>query len=120
MKIIVYNSKDQYALFRKQIKKIKEILPDEYFAPIREFHVTHSNRGAERLEYIKEGKQAHFYFPVAQKTPEIISEAITELLIGLARIKSSTNWGYPLPESEHSLNLGFVEQWRSKCIAALT
>ena len=120
MKIVVYNSSDQFALSRKQIEKIKEVLPNEYFAPIQEFHVTHSQRGAERFEYIKEGKQAHFYFPVKQKTPEIVSEAVTELLIGLTRIKSNSNWGYPLPENERSLYLGFVEQWQSKCLAAFS
>lgn len=98
---------------------IKDILPQEYFAPIQEFHLTHSLRGAERFEYLQEGKQAHFFFPVEQKSPEIVSEAVTELLLGLVRIKSNTNWGYPLPEREREVNLEFVEKWHSKCIAAL-
>lgn len=119
MKIIVYNSKEQYALSRKQVEKIKGILPKEYFLPIQEFHLTPGLQGAERFEYIQEGKQAHFYYPVAQKTPEIVSEAVAELLLGLARIKSDTNWGYPLPQRERDDNLKFIEKWHSKCIAAL-
>lgn len=96
MKIIVYNSKDQYALSRKQIERICEILPNEYFSPIREFHLAHSPKGAERFEYTQENKQVHFYFPVEQKTLEIVDEAVSELLVGLARIKVILNGVTPL------------------------
>lgn len=120
MKIIVYNSKDQYALSRRQIETIKDILPNEYFTPIHEFHITHNLRGAERFEYFKENKQAHFFFPVEQKSTVIINEAVTELLLGLARIKSNTNWGYPLSQSERDNGLGFIEKWFEKCIEAIT
>ncbi|MEW8189010.1 MAG: hypothetical protein AB2766_06900 [Candidatus Thiodiazotropha endolucinida] len=120
MKIIVYNSKDQYALSRKQIEKIGEILPKEYFAPIQEFHITHSLRGAERFEYLLEKKQVHFFFPVVQKTPEVRNEAVTELLLGLNRIKSKTNWGYPLPKLEREQHLPFIEKWCEKCLSAIS
>jgi len=120
MKIIVYNSLDQYALSRKQIEKIKNILPDEYFAPIQEFHLTHSLRGSERFEYLKENKQAHFFYPVKQKSPEITDEAVSELLLGLARIKSNTNWGHPLSKIERDGYKGFIEKWHSKCLSAIS
>ena len=120
MKIIVYNSKNQYALSRKQIEKIKETLPNEYFAPIQEFHVTHSLRGFERFEYVKEKKQAHFFYPVDQKLPESTIEAISELLLGLARIKSNTRWGHPLTETEREGYMGFIEKWHSKCLSAIS
>lgn len=100
MKIIVYNSKDQYALSRKQIEKIKDTLSKEYFDPILEFHITHSLSGCESLEYFEENKQAYFFFPVKQKTPEILNKAVPELLSGLARLKSNTKWGYPVSKSE--------------------
>jgi hypothetical protein len=119
LKIIVYNSKDQYALSRKQIEKLKDVLPNEYFAPIQEFHVTHSLRGSERFEYNENNKEAHFYFPIVKKSPEIVSEAVRELLLGLSRIKTDTNWGYPLSDIERNKNMDFVNKWHQKCVAAL-
>lgn len=120
MKIIVYNSKDQYALSRKQIEKVRDTLPSEYFAPIQEFHLIHSLRGAERFEFVQSSKVAYFYYPVEQKISEIVNEAIIELLIGLARIKSNTKWGYPLGDTERVINLEFAKKWHQKCIAALS
>ena len=118
MKIIVYNSRNQYALSRKQIEIVKCILPNEYFDPIQEFHITHSKRGSESFEYIKDIKQVHFCFPISQKTSEIVAEALTELLIGLARMKAKTRWGHPLSEDERIIYRDFVEQWHRKCISA--
>ena len=119
MKIIVYNYGDQFALSRKQVEKIAEVLPKKYFAPIQEFHITHDLRGSERFEYIQEYKQVHFYYPVEQKTNEIISDAVRELLIGLARMKNSTKWGYPISEKEIALYQEFLSEWHPKCISAI-
>ncbi len=99
---------------------IREVLPNEYFAPIQEFHVTHSLQGAERFEYLRESKHVHFFFPVEKKTPEVMNEAVTELLLGLARIKSTTNWGYPLSKNEREEHSGFIEKWSQKCVLAMT
>ncbi|WP_459925980.1 hypothetical protein, partial [Desulfatiferula olefinivorans] len=119
MKIIVYNYKDQYALSRKQLEKLIEVLPNKYFAPIQEFHITYSRRGSERFEYVQEYKQAHFCYPVEQKNNEIVSDAVRELLIGLARMKTSTMWGYKLSENERSLYQDFLDKWHSKCMSSL-
>ncbi len=120
MKIIVYNYKDQYALSRKQVEKIAEVIPKEYFDPIQELHLTHSRVGQERFEYLGESKQVHFCFPIEQKTADIINEAVSEFLVGLARIKSNTRWGYFMPEQERNIYQEFVEKWHPKCIAAIT
>ncbi|RLW69813.1 MAG: hypothetical protein B6D71_08875 [gamma proteobacterium symbiont of Stewartia floridana] len=120
MKIIVYNSSDQYALSRKQIEKIKEALPNEYFEPIQEFHLTHSMRGSERFEYLKEEKQAHFCYPVEQKSKGTTDEAVSELLLGLVRIKSNTKWGHPLSRIEREGYMGFIEMWHSKCLSEIS
>ena len=120
MKILVYNYKEQYALSRKQVEAIKAVLPNEYFRPIREFHLTHTPRGVEVFEYQEEEKAVHFAFPVKEKTPETTVTAIEELLIGLARIKAATRWEFPLRVQERKTYMGFVELWKAKCIESAT
>lgn len=51
MKIVVHNNSEQYALSRKQLEGIATLLPNAYFHPIREFHLTHTRHGAEIFEY---------------------------------------------------------------------
>ncbi len=94
MKILVYNTQYQYALSRKQIEIIKELLPKEYFIPIREFHITHSSPGQERFEYDYKTKFAYFEYQVKQKTGESIEDAVRTLLIGLCRIKAKVKFGH--------------------------
>lgn len=118
MKIVVYNYKNQYALSRMQIEAIKSVLPKEYFLPIREFHLTHTKKGAEVFEYCEEDKTAHFAFPITRIKTEHSSEAIVELLVGLARIKASTRWKNALNERERETYMEFVELWKSRCIDA--
>jgi hypothetical protein len=120
MKILVYNYQNQYALSRKQIEAVKSVLPNEYFEPIREFHLTHTKRGAEIFEYNEADKTAHFAYPITEKTPGSTSDAIEELLVGLARIKASTRWQYPLKEREKLSYVGFVKSWKEKCLEAVT
>ena len=120
MKIIVYNSNEQFALSRKQVEKIKEVLPNEYFDPIQEFHLTTESPGQEKFEYLEKSRQAHLCFPVKQKSTNDVSEAVSELLVGLARIKSKTRWGYHLPDQERIDYQEFLQRWHARCIAALT
>ena len=120
MKIIVYNSTYQSALSRKQLEKIKGVLPNEYFEPIQEFHLTTESPGQERFEYLEKSKQAHFCFQVKQKSAGIVSEAVSELLVGLVRIKGNTRWGYYIPDRERIDYQEFLEKWHPKCIAALS
>jgi hypothetical protein len=119
MKIIVYNYKDQFALSRKQIEKIKGIMPKEYFAPILEFHLTFDTSKLSIFEYSYETKQAFFAFPVKEKTPEALSKAVEELLIGLARIKAKSRFGEPLEDRERSANQTVVEKWHGRCLEAI-
>lgn len=118
MKIIVYNYQDQYALSRKQVEAIKEILPNEYFEPIKEFHLTHTKRGAEIFEFNPDARIAYFAFPVKEKTRELVCRAITELLVGLAKIKAITRWGYPVSEQERATYQEFCDKYEQKCIIA--
>ncbi len=120
MKIIVYNFKDQFALSRAQIENIKSILPNEYFDPILEFHLTWKSPGQERFEYLIESKQAHFCFPTKEKTAIILDEAVTELLFGLARIKSDTHWGRSAHARERMEHQNFVTQWHKTCMENLS
>ena len=120
MKIIVYNHQDQYALSRKQVEIIKAIMPNEYFSPIQEFHLTHTVRGTEKFEFVFDSKTVHFAFPIKQKSEEIIDQAVTELLVGLARIKAKTKWGVPLKDLERKEYQAFVDSWHPKCISALS
>jgi hypothetical protein len=116
MKILVYNYQNQYALSRKQIETIKEILPKEYFSPIKEFHITPESPGQERFEYDYKTKIAYFEYKIEHKTIEIIADAIEHLLIGLKRIKEKDKFGYFIKESDKIIYEPFVEEWKQKCI----
>ena len=116
MKIIVYNYQKQFALSRKQIETIKEILPKEYFAPIREFHITTESPGQERFEFDYDTRIAYFEYKVDQKTKENVTDAIEHLLIGLIRIKEKENFGHYIKESNKTKYEPFVLEWKNKCI----
>ena len=81
MKIIVYNYKNQFALSRKDIEVIANVLPKENILPIREFHLTFDETKPSIFEYSYETKKAYFAFPVKQKTSESLSKAVEQLLI---------------------------------------
>jgi hypothetical protein len=120
MKIIVYNSHDQYALSRGQVESLKEILPKEYFEPIKEFHITHTINGSEVFEYDQKTKVVYFAYPVKEKTPETTRIAVDNLLIGLARIKSNTLWGKPTKPLGLKEYKEFISSWQQKCLNALS
>jgi hypothetical protein len=65
MKILVYNTKFQHALSRKQIEIIKEIMPKEYFIPIQEFHLTTGSPGQEKFEYDYKTKIAYLEYIIS-------------------------------------------------------
>ena len=96
MKIIVYNYKNQFALSRKDIEVIANVLPKENILPIREFHLTFDETKPSIFEYSYETKKAYFAFPVKQKTSESLSKAVEQLLIGLARIRAKSIFGQVL------------------------
>ena len=116
MKILVYNYENQFALSRKQIEAVKTILPNEYFAPIREFHITTESPGQERFEFVYETRIAHFEYKVEQKNSEVVADAIEHLLIGLQRIKEKDNFGYSIKESEKENYAAFIQKWKQKCL----
>lgn len=118
MKIIIYNHRDQYALSRKQLECIRAILPKEYFHPIKEFRLLHDQRNSEAFEYCQSDKTVWFSFMVKEKTPEVISQAVKELLIGLARIKAKSKFYQPLKEQERNEYEPFVKKWLPKCLEA--
>jgi len=119
MKILVYNYKNQFALSRKQVEAIQRVLPNEFFTPIREFHITWNSPGQERFEFKYDTKTAYFEYKIEQKTDEIISDAIDHLLIGLQRIKEKDEFGYYIKESDKEVYQSFIQQWKPKCLAAL-
>jgi len=119
MKIIVYNYKDQFALSRRQIQTIKNVMPKEYFAPILGFHLTYDTSKPSAFEYSYETKQAFFAIPIKEKTPQILSKAVEELLIGLARIKAKSKFGEPLKDRERSEYQTVVERWHGRCLEAI-
>lgn len=115
MKIVVYNSSKQYALSRKNIIDITNTLPNSYFAPIVEFHITYSSRGPEIFEYNYDSKIAYFEYEIEQKSDEIILDAIEELLIGLKRIKMRSSFFVKQRKSEKRECEDFVDEWKMKC-----
>lgn len=120
MKIIVYNYEHQYALSRKQIETIMSVLPKKYSELIREFHILHGERYLEVFEYSYQEKIVYFLYPVKEKTSEITKDAIVELLIGLVRIKSKSQFGHKLKDKERVEYLPFVEEWLDKCLFAIS
>jgi hypothetical protein len=119
LKIIVYNYKDKFALSRKDIEIIARVLPTEYFSSIHEFHLTFDDRQPSIFEFSYEKKRAYFAFPVKDRTPKILSEAVEQLLIGLARIKAKSRFGQIMKKSEASDCQIFVETWQEKCLSAI-
>jgi hypothetical protein len=119
MKILVYNSYNQYALSRNQIEIIQTILPKEYFMPIREFHIMQKTQGQERFEYNYDSKIAYFGYPVKQKSSETFEDAVRVVLVGLQRIKAKVKFGHYIPKNEMAEYLPFVDNWLPKCLKAL-
>ena len=119
MKILVYNTSNQYALSRKQIEIIKDILPKEYFLPIREFHLTYSSPGQERFEFDYKTKIAYFEYEINQKTTETTEDAVKALLIGLCRIKAKVKFGYLMKENEIVDYISFIKKWAPICLTGI-
>lgn len=119
MKIIIQNHTDQFALSRSQIECIKNILPKEYFQPVKSFHLLDDHRNIEVFEYFKDDRIVWYSFLVKEKTSEIITKAIEELLIGLARIKANSRFYHPLKDNERLEYQPFVDKWLPKCLEAI-
>jgi len=116
MKIIIYNNTDQYALSRKQIELIKTILPNEYFEPIKEFHITPEAPGQEKFEYNYDTKIAYFEYPLKQKTKQTYEDALFILLTGLCRIKAKVKFGHYMKKNEIEEYLPFIQNWLQVCL----
>ncbi len=116
MKILVYNFKDQFALSRKQIEIIRNVLPNEYFAQIQEFHITTESPGQERFEFVYESKIAYFEYKVFQKSIETTEDAIKHVLIGLCRIKQKDKFGHFIKERDKESYNAFIQKWLPKCL----
>ena len=116
MKIIIYNNTDQYALSRKQIELIKTILPNEYFEPIKEFHITPEAPGQEKFEYNYDTKIAYFEYPLKQKTKQTYEDALFILLTGLCRIKAKVIFGHFMKKNEIYEYLPFIQKWLLVCL----
>lgn len=119
MKIVVYNHSDQYALSRKQVEAIRSVLPSTLWARIEEFHLCQDRRNVEVFEYSEDLKVVFFSCPVKEKTVEVVTSAVRELLIGLARLKAYSRFYLPLKEIERTSYAEFVTQWFPICIAAV-
>lgn len=115
MKIIVHNYKNQFALSRRQIEIISATIPEEYFKPIKEFHITPDSMGQERFEFNYKKKIAYFEYPVEHKDDEIIKDAITHLLVGLKRIKKKDIFGHVIPKNKKDQYLVFSDKWLQAC-----
>jgi hypothetical protein len=119
MKILVYNSANQFALSRKEIEAIQNVLPKEYFVPIREFHLTTGSPGQERFEYDYKTKIAYFEYKVEQKSAETTNDAIEHLLTGLIRIKEKDVFGHLIKTSKMVHYESFIQEWKPKCLKGL-
>lgn len=120
MKIIVYNTTDQYALSRAEIETLRTVLPKEYWAKVSEFHLAHSHpKQAECFEYDEKTKIAYLIMPVKEKNPELRSSALEELLLGLARIRGQSRFFHPLKPKERASYQAYISEWLPRCELAL-
>jgi hypothetical protein len=120
MKILVYNHYDQYALSRKEIELLVDLLPKEYWARISVLHLAHSHyKKAEPFEYDEKTKVGYLIMPVKEKTAELRNVAIRELLLGLIRIKAKSRFFLPMKSIEREEYKAFVEEWLPRCEAVL-
>jgi hypothetical protein len=118
MKIVVYNSHDQYAISRKEVELIYEVLPKNYWARIKEFHLAHSHPNAKEVfEYDEEKGIAYFIHPVKEKSTETRRKAVHELLLGLARIREKSRFFCSLKEREREVYKEFIDKWMPVCLA---
>ena len=99
-RIVVQNSADQFALSRKQLETIMDVLPNRYFKPIEEILLCSSMRNEEPFEYSIETKTVYFSCPVKQKTREDVEQAVEAMLVGLARIEAGSTFFRPLRQRE--------------------
>ncbi len=116
MKILVYNYKGQFALSRKQIEAIQNVLPKVYFAPLQEFHITTKSPGQERFEFDYNTKIAHFEYKVEQKTIVTTEDALEHILVGLKRIKDKDTFGHFIKPSDLASYEEFISVWKEKCL----
>ena len=72
MKIVVYNPYDQYTLSRRQVGKLRDVMPQVFWSKIAEFHLCDDMRCVEVLEFEETSKTVYFSFPVKEKTPEVV------------------------------------------------
>jgi hypothetical protein len=120
MKIVVYNSHDQYALSRKEVELIREVLPNDYWAKIKEFHLAHSHPNTkEAFEYDEDKGIAYFIYPVKEKSAATRKMAVFELLLGLNRIRDKSRFFSPVKEHERNVHKEFIDKWMSVCLAKL-
>ena len=120
MKIVVYNSYEQYALSRTEVEIIREVLPLKAWARVRKLHLAHSHpHKAEVFEFDTETGIAYLIAPVKEKTSAIREGAVRELLLGLARVSAHSRFFLPLKASERASYEGFVAEWLPKCLEAI-
>lgn len=120
MKIVVYNSSDQYALSRSEVECIERTLPPAMWSGIREFHLAHSHsRKAEVFEFDAGSGIAYFIAPVREKTVAVRDQAVHELLVGLSRVASGSRFFLPLKARERTAHEEAMAAWLPKCRDAL-
>lgn len=120
MKIVVYNSYDQYALSRAEVEAIRKELPTECWSRVHELHIAHSHpKRVEQFEFDEQTGIAYLIVPVKEKTAAIRSEAIRHLLVGLARVKARSKFFLPLRARELAEYEEFISKWAAKCEAAI-
>jgi len=120
MKIVIYNSYDQYALSRAEVEALRKVLPAEYWSRIHELHIAHSHpKQREPFEFDEQTGVAFLIVPVKEKTPALRSEAVRHLLVGLARVKAHSTFFLSLRARELDEYEEFVSRWAPKCEDAI-
>ena len=119
IKIVVQNYADQFALSRKQVETIIDVLPDKYFAKIRMLLLCSSASNKEPFEYAPETQVAYFSYPVSQKTGEDVERAVEAMLVGLARIEAGDTFRRLLRDRDRRQYDAFVAAWKDRIMGTL-
>ncbi len=119
-KIIVQNFADQFALSRKQIEPIINILPDPCFQSINEILLCFDERNKEPFEYSAEKRAVYFSYPVKQKTREDVEKAVEAFLVGLARINADSTFYRPIRQPERREFGNLISPWKARVLEALS
>ncbi len=121
LKIIVHNRVGEFALSRKQVQTLRDVLDVPQWALIREFHLCCPDERWPEMFFFDRGLSTVYFSSMpGMKTAQKMEHAVTELLVGLSRMNDdATNFNHPLKARERAEQDEFVAKYLPKALASL-